>query len=336
MEFDYTAFLLNETYLSQRTHPVHTPPTAMHHALVASARHELSGLCAACARKRLATSALARASASSAGITHSTRRRLPVSQQSLRAASPRRWLSISATSRAPQQAPADNGQPPSSSPPKPDDTPLPYYALFPQTLPDGPPPTGPFEIDTRALRREFLQLQAASHPDFHHSAGSSSTQGEETTTSSSTTASSSSSSPSSSSHSISRRKAEALSSHINAAYKTLSDPLARAQYLLAARHGVDLAGDEAARLTGPPDPSLLIDVLHARETIEEAASEADLAGVRAENDARIEACLGALAAAFARGDVAAAVRETVRLRYWVNIRESVDNWEEGRPVVLQH
>lgn len=330
MEFDYTAFLFNKTYLSQRTYPEHTPPTAMNHALVASARHELSGLCAACARKRLATSTLARASASSARRTHSTRRSLPVSQKSLTATSSRRWLSISAASRAPQQAPADNEQPPSSSPPKPDDTPLPYYALFPQSLPEGPPPTGPFEIDTRALRREFLQLQAASHPDFHHSAGSSSTEGEGSTTTSSTNT------PSSSSHSTSRRKAEAISSHINAAYKTLSDPLARAQYLLAARHGVDLAGDEAARITGPSDPSLLIDVLHARETIEEAASEADLAGVRADNDARIEACLGALAGAFARGDVEAAVRETVRLRYWVNIKESVDNWEEGRPVVLQH
>lgn len=309
----------------------------MHHALVASARRELRGLCAACARKRLATSTLPRASASSAARPHSTRRSLPVSKQTLTAAPPQRWLSTSAASRAPQQAPADSEPPSSSSPsspPRPDNTPLPYYALFPQTLPDGPPPTGPFEIDTRALRREFLTLQAASHPDFHHSAGSSSASAEgEQESSTNTTPSSSSSS---SSHSISRRKAEALSSHINAAYKTLSDPLARAQYLLAARHGVDLAGDEAARLTGPPDPSLLIDVLHARETIEEAGSEADLAGVRADNDARIDACLAALAAAFARGDVAAAVRETVRLRYWVNIRESVDNWEEGRPVVLQH
>lgn len=213
-------------------------------------------------------------------------------------------------------------EPASTQRPKTEYTPLPYYALFPQTLPEGPPPTGPFYIDARALRREFLQLQAASHPDFHHSAAGPSPSTAET--------------DQSPSHSSSRRKAEALSSHINSAYKTLSDPLSRAQYLLAERYGVDLAGDEASRLTGPPDPSLLIEVLHARETIEDAASEKDLDDVRAENEERIDRCLAGLAEAFAAEDLAAAVRETVRLRYWVNIRESIQNWEEGKPIVLEH
>lgn len=136
--------------------------------------------------------------------------------------------------------------------------------------------------------------------------------------------------------STSRRKAEALSSHINAAYKTLSSPLARAQYLLSERYGYDLAGDEASSLTGPPDPDLLTEVLYARETIEDAASEKDLEGVQAENEERIRASLVCLAEAFAREDVQTAVRETVRLRYWENIRESIHNWEEGKPIVLQH
>lgn len=306
------------------------------------ARHELSNLCASCARKRLAASTFSRAP--SDPRTYSTVRDLPSPKQALANASPRRWLSVSCSSRAPQQdaSHSERSSSSSSSRPKLDHTPLPYYALFPQTIPDGPPPTGPFDIDTRALRREFLQLQAASHPDFHHSAATSTTssssssstteqqQQQQTTT---TAAAAASSSPT---HSSSRRKAEALSSHINAAYKTLSDPLPRAQYLLAERYGVDLAGDEAARLTGPPDAALLAEVLHARETIEDAASERDLDGVRAENEARVARCLAELAAAFAAEDLEAAVRETVRLRYWVNIRESVENWEEGQPIVLQH
>lgn len=58
--------------------------------------------------------------------------------------------------------------------------------------------------------------------------------------------------------------------------------------------------------------------------------------MRAENDERIDNCLVSLADAFAQEDVRTAVRETVRLRYWENIRESVHNWEEGKPIVLQH
>lgn len=282
---------------------------------VTTTSHELIGLCAACARKELATSSSSASRASlltAKNYSKTSEKAFPSRLKPSSFVSSRRWLSTS-PSRAQQEDARDQS---SSSQPKWDHAPLPYYALFPQTLPDGPPPKGPFSIDTRVLRREFLQLQAASHPDFHHSASQSTS--------------------SSSSHSTSRRKAEALSSHINSAYKTLSSPLLRAQYILASRYGTDLAGDEASTLTGPADPDLLTEVLYARETIEEAGSEKDLEGVRAENETRIEACLKSLEEAFAGEDIARATRETVRLRYWVNIRESVDNWEEGRPVVLQH
>lgn len=310
----------------------------MHRALLDSFAHrELSGLCASCARKRLAVSTFHPRASSAPRTYYSTRRDLSSPRRALEALSPRRWLSASSSSRAQRDTPYSEPPPSSSSPrPKTDHVPLPYYALFPQTLPDGPPPTGPFDIDTRALRREFLQLQAASHPDFHHSAAAAAVSSSSSSSSSPSFPETNTSSSSTTTHSTSRRKAEALSSHINVAYKTLADPLPRAQYLLAERYGVDLAGDEAARLTGPPDPALLADVLHARETIEDAASERDLDGVRAENDARVAACLDALARAFAAEDLPAAVRETVRLRYWVNIRQSVEDWEEGRPVVLQH
>src|SRR6266516_6320322 len=42
-----------------------------------------------------------------------------------------------------------------------------HYDLFPQSISQGPPPTGAFQIDIRALRKEFLQLQAQAHPDRH-------------------------------------------------------------------------------------------------------------------------------------------------------------------------
>ncbi|KAK0655647.1 hypothetical protein B0T16DRAFT_15670 [Cercophora newfieldiana] len=187
-----------------------------------------------------------------------------------------------------------------------------YYDLFPQTLPKGPPPTGPFAIDVRALRREFLQLQAAAHPDFHHAASGASADKD-----------------------AARRQAEAASALINSAFKTLAHPLHRAEYLLHELYGVDLAGDERGAET-EANPEVLMTVLEAREAVEEAEREEDLGEVRGANEERIREAEEVLGRAFAEGDVETAKAEAVKLRYWMNIRESVDNWERGKPVVLQH
>lgn len=175
-----------------------------------------------------------------------------------------------------------------------------HYDFFPETLPDGPPPKGHFPINARALRREFLRLQAKAHPDLHPAELKS--------------------------------RAEATSARINEAYKTLLNPLHRAQYLLSLQ-GVDVATDETLKVE---DPELLMTVLEAREAIEEAAEEHDLDELRAENEARIGASEEVLESAFAGHDIELAKREAVKLRYWVNIRDSLDAWERGKPVVLQH
>ncbi|KEY71058.1 hypothetical protein S7711_00882 [Stachybotrys chartarum IBT 7711] len=175
-----------------------------------------------------------------------------------------------------------------------------HYDFFPESLPDGPPPAGHFPIDVRALRREFLKLQARAHPDMHPP---------ET-----------------------KAAAEGTSALINEAYRTLANPLLRAQYLLSLR-GVDVATDETLKIE---EPALLMDVLEAREDIEAAESEADLQETRAINDERIATSEAELERAFRNDDVEAAKREAVRLRYWVNIKESLDNWERGKPIVLEH
>ena len=187
--------------------------------------------------------------------------------------------------------------------------------MFPETLPDGPPPSGPFHIDVPTLRREFLRLQAAAHPDFHHSAQL----GESAATK------------------TARSRAEAASALINTAFKTLSNPLLRAQYLLHELSGVDLEGDEAGSEAGPPDPELLMTVMEAREVIDEAESERDLEGVAEENERRIAESEEVLGKCFAEGDWEGAKKEAVKLRYWVNIREGIKNWEgPGRGVVIHH
>ncbi|CAO2656523.1 Nn.00g053260.m01.CDS01 [Neocucurbitaria sp. VM-36] len=209
--------------------------------------------------------------------------------------SPRRFQST-ATAPPTRETPFDT-QPSASQTAS---SPQTHYTFFPQSIPSGPPPTGPFTLDLSALKKEFLQLQARAHPDLHPPSA--------------------------------KKRAEALSSRINEAYKTLQDPLRRAQYLLSLR-GIEVAEDETAKVE---DPELLMEVLEARERIEEAEREEDLVEMRRVNEGRIEDSTRVLERAFREGDLEAAKGEAVRLRYWVNIRESIDSWERGVPVVLQH
>ncbi|KAK4153556.1 HSCB C-terminal oligomerization domain-containing protein [Chaetomidium leptoderma] len=284
----------------------------MRASLVSSSGRAASYVCAACRRDTVAALAT-RCTASRASATVPSRRSLrtaatPYPQQTT---TPQRWPSATQSRYTSTSSASTSTTTP--TPPSPPAIPT-YYALFPETLPNGPPPTGQFPIDVRALRNEFLRLQAASHPDFHHSASSSSLE---------------------TSKSPARVRAEATSALINTAYKTLSSPLLRGQYLLREQHGVDLEGDEAGTQAAP-DPELLMTVLEAREVIEEAETEADLEEVRVANEERIGEAERRLGEALELGDVQAAKEEAVRLRYWVNIREGVRGWERGKPVVLQH
>ncbi|CAI4216387.1 unnamed protein product [Parascedosporium putredinis] len=171
---------------------------------------------------------------------------------------------------------------------------------LPRDPPRGPPPHSPFSIDVRVLRREFLQLQGRAHPDLHAAEH--------------------------------KARAQATSAHLNEAFRTLAHPLLRAQYLLSLR-GIDVASDEAAKVA---DMELLAEVMEAREEIEDAHAEADLEGPKAVNDERIAASEEVLERAFAADDLEAAKREAVRLRYWTNIKQCLDDWEPGKRVELQH
>nr|POE76123.1 j-type co-chaperone jac1, mitochondrial [Quercus suber] len=170
-----------------------------------------------------------------------------------------------------------------------------HYDFFPQTFPNGQPPKSPFSPDLKQLRKEFLQLQAKAHPDLAPA--------------------------------DQKTRAEALSSRINEAYKTLQDPLRRAQYLLSLR-GIDVE-DESAKLDGL-DNELLMQVMEAREAVEEVDDEAALGELRAENDGRMAASVEVLDVEIGKGAWEAAAQEAVKLRYWVNIEESIKGWEKGK------
>ncbi|CAO3653470.1 unnamed protein product [Mucor fragilis] len=110
-----------------------------------------------------------------------------------------------------------------------------------------------FDIDLKAMRRQFLMLQQKAHPDSFSQAP--------------------------------KREldyAQLQSSVINKAYHTLKDPLSRAQYLLK-EQGIQVnEGDSLS------DPELLMEVMEFREELEEAQSEADIKPLKARNDGKFQ------------------------------------------------
>lgn len=81
---------------------------------------------------------------------------------------------------------------------------------------------------------------------------------------------------------------------------------------------------------------MLMEVLEAREEIEGVEEEGELEGMNSVNEERIRGSEEVLEKAFREDDMGRAREEAVRLRYWVNIKESLDGWERGKPVILVH
>ncbi|KAJ5971165.1 uncharacterized protein N7479_001083 [Penicillium vulpinum] len=184
-----------------------------------------------------------------------------------------------------------------------------HYTIFPQTLPSGPPPGSPFAIPTSDLRREFLQIQGLVHPDKYPNGAE-------------------------------KQLAEGLSARINEAYRTLLDPLQRAQYILREWHGIDVTAEDASTKHAL-DAEMLMEVMEVQETIEEAGgsaeAEAQINALKKENEERIVRCVGRLGGAFEKGDLEAARKECIRLRFWYSVGEGLREWEPGNTEIrLMH
>jgi molecular chaperone HscB len=127
-----------------------------------------------------------------------------------------------------------------------------------------------------------------------------------------------------------RRASLARSVQLNDAWKTLRDPVKRAEYLLA-KAGIEVGGEEGTmRTTGgaasgkekvPVPQALLMDVMELREGLMDARAEDDDARVRAltaDVRERRRVAMDAVAAAFAAApaDVDRAASELVAVRYY--------------------
>ncbi|KAG5923068.1 hypothetical protein E4U61_004348 [Claviceps capensis] len=196
----------------------------------------------------------------------------------------------------PQQHPQEQEQPQPQPQPQRN-----YYKLFPQTLPDGPPPQSPFKINLRALRREYLALQAQCHPDKQDSQDQSPHQ-------------------------------NLSSSLINEAYRTLKDPLLRAEHLLAINGLPTTTEDDHTTLNSVPQEAkteLFTTVWQEHEKLGHAEKIEDLEALKDDTRRRIEASEEAMGRAFEERDLQTARWEVVRLRYWVRIWEAVGEWPGG-------
>jgi len=104
---------------------------------------------------------------------------------------------------------------------------------------------------------------------------------------------------------------------LNDAYETLKDPLARACALLTLA-GVAETPDRDHTIA---DPALLMEQMERREALAEATTPEAAAAIEKQVAREIEDAVAAIGAAFARDDIAAAARDTTRLRYLAKLAE---------------
>lgn len=186
-----------------------------------------------------------------------------------------------------------------------------YYALFPKTFPNGAPPAGPYKaIPARDLKLEYYNLQRDHHPDRNNSSSSSSSNGQEeagTSSGGSSTADS--------------------SANISVAYRTLLDPLRRAQHILATRGFDPLAEDNTSTTDQQHDEDntdMLMAVMMTKEAIYDATTAAELVDIQRETAEQVDELVDTLDAAFKADDLAKASKLVTRLSYWDGITKQLN------------
>ncbi|HTY79886.1 MAG TPA: Fe-S protein assembly co-chaperone HscB [Candidatus Bathyarchaeia archaeon] len=95
------------------------------------------------------------------------------------------------------------------------------------------------QIDLAALQQSFYELSRRHHPDFHQGAAADA-----------------------------QARALEASALVNRAYRTLRDPIARVEYLIALEEGRELREETTAKARAPMD--LLAEMLEVQEALEEA------------------------------------------------------------------
>lgn len=155
-----------------------------------------------------------------------------------------------------------------------------YFALF------GLSPS--FTLDLAALDSAYFAAQKDFHPDRLAAAGA-----------------------------TERTQAIRQSVLLNDAYRTLKDPLKRAQYLLSQKGF--LVGTE--RDTVKPNVALLTNILEKRELLAEAENDAMRCAIAEETEKEIETATNVFSDKFAKGDFEGAAQVALCLGYLYKLKE---------------
>ncbi|KAF8846381.1 Co-chaperone Hsc20 [Paxillus ammoniavirescens] len=148
----------------------------------------------------------------------------------------------------------------------------------------------PFIVDSALLKRRFIEAQRVCHPD----AWVTKSEGQ-------------------------KNAALDVSNMVNAAYKTLSSPLDRIEYLLR------LNGIETGEADQLDDLELIAEVMEAREAIEgiQPGDAVRLHALKDENDVKASEVTKAIEVLVAREDWEAAKAAAVRLKYLQGVEDAV-------------
>ncbi|KAF8898737.1 hypothetical protein BD779DRAFT_1485310 [Infundibulicybe gibba] len=161
-----------------------------------------------------------------------------------------------------------------------------FHDLF--SLPYEP---NPFNIDIPTLKHRFREAQSLCHPDSWASKGSNK-----------------------------QDVAQALSSRINEAYQCLLKPLSRVEYLLERHH---LPMSESDQLQ---DMEFMVDIMEARETIDDAEDSSEIHNIVTENTGKMEKTLQELETFVAEQNWASVKAAAIRLRYLEGIDRATKKW----------
>ncbi|KAF9978730.1 hypothetical protein BGZ73_000740 [Actinomortierella ambigua] len=165
----------------------------------------------------------------------------------------------------------------------------------------GLPPEPNYDIDVKDLRNKFFKIQQLIHPDSY----SQNINGDQA-------------------------HAQQQSTFTNKAYACLKEPLPRANYIL------ELKGAGVREAESLENPELLMEVMEARELLEEAETEAEVDQLKCQNEARIQETTKGLSKAFKEDDLATAKKLVIQLQYWIRIQNVIREWAAGKPIVADH
>jgi molecular chaperone HscB len=82
---------------------------------------------------------------------------------------------------------------------------------------------------------------------------------------------------------------------------------------------------------------MLMQVLEVQEKLEDGVDTEEVEVLKRENEGRIEKSVGLLGRLIEEGRWEEAGKECIRLRYWMSVKEGLNEWQEGGGgVVLVH